>query len=297
MNGTVGKNKLFILTLVTASVFLMAGCGTGAFADVTNPGTSEPVVPPVIEQSEQTPVPTAAPEQPAEQPQQSADTPQEAYRPIIDAYIHAQSNGFTSFAPIIKDTFLATARDLGPDMAGVGVDIAEISLYYAPRDINKDRIPELFIIAADSYGDYVWGVYTIADHAPRSLFQKANARDELRLHHNEDGESVLVLSWSHMGEAVDLFYRLPEGGTNLVLAEGLYTDWNAAAQNDEYAGLENHEIIRYGDHYKSATNLYPTPDALTPISIDEWEAIWAGFSAKADDFSDMLSLSDYPTGF
>lgn len=300
MSGTAGKKNLRTLVLAAAAALFLTGCGSGAFADKAQSGTPEPSAPPAVEQPEETPGPADAPEQTAaEQPEQSGDAaaPQEVYRPIIDAYVLAQSSGFTSFAPIIKDTFLAAAKNLSPDMAGVGVDIAEISLYYAARDLNKDQTPELFIIAADSYGDYIWGVYTIADQTPRSLYQKANARDELRLHHNEDGENVLVLSWSHMGEAVDMFYRLPEKGTSLVLAEGLYTDWNAAAQNDEYANLENHEIIRYGDHYKGASNLYPTPGALTPISMDEWETIWSGFSAKIDDFPDMLSLPNYPAGF
>ncbi len=294
MSGTAGKRKRSILALIAASVLLLAGCGIDAFADAAKSA------PPAVEQPAQTPEPAATPEQTAaEGPQQNADAgaPLEVYRPIIDAYVLAQSSGFTSFAPILNDAFLATAKSLSPDMGGVGVDIAGLSLCYAARDINKDRTPELFIIAVDSYGDYIWGVYTIADHAPRSLYQKANARDELRLHYNEDGESVLVLSWSHMGEAVDMFYRLPEQGTNLVLAEGLYTDWNAAAQNEEYAGLENAEIIRYGEHYKGASNLYPTPDALTPISMEEWETIWAGFSATVDEFPDMLPLPNYPAGF
>lgn len=297
MRKTAGT-KRFILALAAAGIFLTAGCGMGAPVVAMDVWTPEPSGP-VTAQPASSPEPDAtAPEQTAAELSHSAAVaPQEVYRPIIDAYIAAQANGFTSFAPILEDTFLATAESQSPDMAGVGVELVDISLYYAHRDINKDGLAELFIIAADSYGDYIWGVYTIADGVPCSLLQKSGAREEIRLHGNEDGEHVLILGWSHMGEVVDLFYRLPGGAAALVLEEGLYTDWNEAAQNEKYAELENEEIVRYGDHYKGAASLYTTPEELTAISLEEWETIWAGFSAMADDFGDMLSLANYPAGF
>ena len=101
MSGTAGKKNLRTLVLAAAAALFLTGCGSGAFADKAQSGTPEPSAPPAVEQPEETPGPADAPEQTAaEQPEQSGDAaaPQEVYRPIIDAYVLAQSSGFTSFA-------------------------------------------------------------------------------------------------------------------------------------------------------------------------------------------------------
>lgn len=294
MNKAAGKKRLCILILAAALVLHMAGCSTATSATVKS---DEPAEPAQAEGQAGERERTAKTD--TEKPSRVSATgeTQEVYKTIIDAYINSEKSGFTSFDPVIADTFLATAQSQSSDMTGIGVEIAELSLSYATWDMNADGVPELFIIAGDSYDNYIWGVYTIADNAPCSLLQQGGAREEIRLHVNESGEGVIVHEWSHMGEVVDLLYSLPKGGAGLVLEEGLYTDWNDAAQNEAYEDLENYEIINYGDHYRGADSLYPNLDELTPISMSDWESIWGGLSAAPVDFTDIYPLSDYPAGF
>lgn len=301
MIKTAGK-KLCILVLAVILVLLAAGCGVSALMDMMRSGAPDQLAeqqPTMPERSTQKPEPDARKQQPgtpsAKPPAQGpvTGTPQEIYKPIIDAYIEAQSSGFESFDPILGDTFLATGNysfDVSEDM-----EFSEFTLFYAFHDMNEDRVPELFIIASDLYTDSIWGVYTIAGNAPRSLLQQASAHEVIDLNLTEDGGSALVHEWSHMGEVTTLFYTLQAGKDRLTLEEGLYTDWNEAAQNEEYWDLENSEIVKYGDHYKGASGLYPDTGELIPISMDEWETVWAHYSAGVFIFPDMRTISDYPS--
>ncbi len=197
----------------------------------------------------------------------------EAFKPIIEAYAAFEASGFTVYdEDLIGDSFLCKAKDEGPDMAGLGIDINQAKLYFSLEDINGDYIPELFIIVSDlgtPYEEGVFGVYALVDSKPVSVLQKENAREDISLY-----ELAVSRRWSHMGIVTELFYTLPKGGGALVLENGLYTDWNEAAQKEEYAELENEQIVPYGDHYKGLTVLITEDTAgLTPITAEEWQAI------------------------
>ena len=283
-----------ILGLCLALAFLLTGCGLPSAGRAGEP----------MAQIAKTNEPAAAPKPPAQPtPGQSAQAPEAsgregAYQPVIDAYIEAKASGFTKIDPILADTFPARSENLGSDMADLGVDIETVSLLYVLYDMNADRTPELFIIASQPDVNYIWSVYTIANNEAVSLLQQTGAREEILFGVNEDGLCAFSKSWTHMGITVELFYRLPAGGDSLTLEEGLYTDWNEAAQNDAYADLENHQIIQYGDHFKGVSDLYrPDSGKLTPITADEWFSISNDYIAYVVDFEEILELHEYPAGF
>ena len=160
-------------------------------------------------------------------------------------------------------------------------------------DINDDTVPELFI-NTDPYAGNIFGIYTLADGKPVSLLQKETAREVICFYSG----GAVNRQWAHMGIVVDLFYTLPQGADKLALADGLYTDWNAAAQKEECALLENADIVQYGEHFKGAIRLIPENTAiLMPITMEEWEAVMGKYAGPLGPvIPEWYVLADYPGG-
>lgn len=217
-----------------------------------------------------------------------------AYKPLAGMLWAFEKSGFTAHDPAISDTLPARAMDDPDAFAGEELNFEALHLQYALLDLNRDGVDELLIRGVDgAAAPGILSVYTLIEGAPVSLLQKEAGREEIILY--ESG--VIEREWSHMGILTELYYTLAPGAAELTLADGLYTDWNEAARKDEYAELENIEIVQYGEHYKGLTVLIPEHAVgLTAITRKEWADLVTGHEAgRMQPAKDAWRyLADYP---
>jgi len=216
-----------------------------------------------------------------------------AYTSIIDDYKAYKANGFRNAKAAIKESFLVRFEGADESMAGAGINIPDIELSSATKDLNKDGIPELIIggKTGSMKSPAIFDIYTFAQGQCSLTLSKVFGRDEVEIY--SDGS--LSDAFAQMGVTYEIGYSLPPG------ASKMKRDYGLASGDNFDLGLpgSNEADTSYFKNIASFQTSWNDPgvvkitgsqfDALTrtkqdPVTLD-WKPLsdWKASSSSSAD--------------